>query len=215
MVRALRLSALALALMSVVASCSSGHGATTPSSPASPASSDLGRAAIMQLRPVRDVAPPHAANYPDLHVSCGTGSPSPCTQEELVNASSLVLQGADGTRYALDAAVVNGDDVASATADRGAVQWVVDFQLGPDGTAVFAAITAPLADLPASDPTKRIAVVVDGEVASAPAVQVAITSGPARSAAGTIALAPRPWPRSCPGPEPRADILDPCPTIPS
>jgi preprotein translocase subunit SecD len=132
----------------------------------------------MQLRPVRVIAMPDAANYTDLHVSCGKGAPSPCTEDELVNASSLVLQDAVGARYALDAAIVNGDDVVSATAmQQGGEAWFVNFELGPDGTARFEAITTPLATLPQNDPAKHVAIVVDGAIVSAPIVQSPITSG--------------------------------------
>lgn len=138
----------------------------------------------MQLRPVRDIATPDAPNYADLHVGCGTGVPAPCTQDDLVNASPLVLQDADGVRYALDAAAVNGDDVVSATAVQISKQWVVNFDLGPDATARFETITTALASLPQNDPAKRVAIVVDGAIVSAPAVQSPITSGSGQIAGG-------------------------------
>ena len=181
--RALRVGALAVGL--VAAACSNGSDTASTSAPVTVTpSTGSTQAAVMQLRPVRDVAQPNAATYTDLHVSCGNGAPSPCTEDELVNAPSLVLQDAEGVRYALDAAIANGDDVVAATAVKVPGEWVVNFELGPDATARFAAITTALAPLPQNDPAKRIAVVVDGEPVSVPAVQSPITSGSGQIAGG-------------------------------
>ena len=63
-------------------------------------------------------------------------------------------------------------------------QWVVNFDLNKDGAKAFSDLTTKLALLPQTDPQKRIAIVVDRQVISAPAVQGAITGGSGQISGG-------------------------------
>ncbi|MBG0822357.1 hypothetical protein HS048_16565 [Planomonospora sp. ID91781] len=66
-------------------------------------------------------------------------------------------------------------EVAAAEAAEGAGGWTVEVALGPDDAAAFAEMTRKIAAEPG--PRNRLAVVVDGEVLSAPVVAEAITGG--------------------------------------
>ena len=79
---------------------------------------------------------------------------------------------AEGTYSAfLDGSAITSVSVAqSSNAATG--EWVVNVSFDPDGTAVFAEVTQDLAATHG-----RIAIVLDGRVQSAPAVQQAITDG--------------------------------------
>ncbi|MBG0817690.1 hypothetical protein [Planomonospora sp. ID82291] len=66
-------------------------------------------------------------------------------------------------------------EVAEAEAVEGTGGWAVEVALGPEDAAAFAEVTGKVAAEPA--PRNRLAVVVDGEVLSAPVVREAITAG--------------------------------------
>jgi protein-export membrane protein SecD len=55
--------------------------------------------------------------------------------------------------------------------------WRVTFTLNKQGSAQFAAITTRLAQLPEGDPKRRLAIVLDGAIQSAPNIQEPITGG--------------------------------------
>ncbi|MFI0938691.1 preprotein translocase subunit SecD [Streptomyces sp. NPDC021020] len=84
-------------------------------------------------------------------------------------------------KYLLGPTALPGTDVESATAaldtshDSG---WVVNLSFTPGGSADFAKITGTLSQNP--PPTNQFAIVVDGEVVSAPAVYSPITGGTGR-----------------------------------
>jgi preprotein translocase subunit SecD len=165
----------ALALASLVGACGSGAGSGSPSS--ARASDVVDRAAVMQLRPVLEVSGTETPGNDGLQVTCGEGAATPCTPDQLVGATPLVFQDAQGTRYRLDAPVADGADVVSAEASEAQDEWVVNFQLSSDATARFEDLTTRLASLPQTDPTKHVAIVADGIVVSIPVVQAPITSG--------------------------------------
>jgi preprotein translocase subunit SecD len=64
---------------------------------------------------------------------------------------------------------------AEAVEGQGAGGWMVEVALGPEDAAAFAEVTRKIAAEP--EPRNRLAVVVDGEVLSAPVVREAITAG--------------------------------------
>ncbi|GGK88655.1 hypothetical protein Ppa06_53870 [Planomonospora parontospora subsp. parontospora] len=64
---------------------------------------------------------------------------------------------------------------AEAVQGQGTGGWAVEVALGPDDAAAFAEMTRKIAA--ESGPRNRLAVVVDGEVLSAPVVGEAITGG--------------------------------------
>lgn len=56
-------------------------------------------------------------------------------------------------------------------------QWVVNLNLTPDGGQAFAEMTGEAANFPPGDPRRLIAIVLDGEVISAPGVSTDVTPG--------------------------------------
>ena len=171
-----------LVLAIVVGGCAS---RTSSSATGTAATSGSGsKAAVMQLRQVLEASGVETPGDSGLQVTCGVGATTPCTPDQLVSVTPLVLQDTDGTRYRLDAPVVDGADVVSAEASQGSDGWIVNFELSPAATTRFTAITTQLAALPQGDPTKRIAIVADGIVVSVPAVEGPITSGSGQISGG-------------------------------
>lgn len=83
-------------------------------------------------------------------------------------------------KYLLGPAGLGGTSVDSASAELTATGsgWVVDLSFTPSGSAKFAQVTGELAQQP--QPANQFAIVVDGNVVSAPAVMSAITGGKAQ-----------------------------------
>jgi preprotein translocase subunit SecD len=135
------------------------------------------RAAALQMRPVQAVVPPSDPSYARATVTCGGEDGRPCTAAELTQASKLVLTDGDGIRYRLGPVVLDGNDVANATAIRSPFggEWAVDYELTTDGADRFARATQRTVSLPS--PRDSIAIVVDGLVVSAPTIGAVISSG--------------------------------------
>lgn len=97
----------------------------------------------------------------------------------------VTLCDANGFQYALAPSAVSGERISDATAgtvtnSQGASTgvWAVNIAFDAEGTAQFADITEQLYAYLSSDPTRnRFAIVLDGEVISAPTVQAVITDG--------------------------------------
>lgn len=108
---------------------------------------------------------------------CLTGELTPDTEDGIED--TVILQDADGFRYCLGPAVLDGqlltgDMVESADVGLGTgIGWQVNptFRAGPDGIDKFNAIAAVcfLGD-PNVCPTRQLAVVLDHEVISAPSI---------------------------------------------
>jgi preprotein translocase subunit SecD len=84
-------------------------------------------------------------------------------------------------KYLLGPVALTGADVAKATAVNDAVNgngWMVDLGFTSAGSAKFATVTGALAAQP--PPADQFAILLDGEVLSAPAVREAITGGRAQ-----------------------------------
>jgi len=87
-------------------------------------------------------------------------------------------------KYALGPVAVAGADISSAQAViNNTNQWVVNLNFDSKGTTQFANITSTLAK--ATSPANQFAIVLDGQVQSAPLVQSAITGGQATIDGGT------------------------------
>jgi preprotein translocase subunit SecD len=86
------------------------------------------------------------------------------------------------TKYALAPVSVNGTDVSSASAVIGqSGEWQVNLTFDSKGSSEFASTTAKLYANVSNPPTDQFAIVLDGTVQSAPAVdQGAITGGTAQ-----------------------------------
>jgi preprotein translocase subunit SecD len=83
-------------------------------------------------------------------------------------------------KYLLGPAGLGGTSVDSASAELTTTGsgWVVDLSFTPSGSAKFAQVTGELAQQ--TQPANQFAIVVDGDVVSAPAVMSAITGGKAQ-----------------------------------
>jgi preprotein translocase subunit SecD len=98
--------------------------------------------------------------------------------------SQIVSCDPSGAKYVLAVAPVLGEQVtsANATLDTQTGQWVVQFNLNGKGTRAFANLTTMMLDNYSSggNPTSVLdlfAIVLDGKIVSAPAIQQAITGG--------------------------------------
>ncbi len=96
------------------------------------------------------------------------------------------LLGEDGiTYYHVGGAFLLGSDIEGASASFiGTISagWVVDPDFSPDGGDKFEAATAQLTLFPPGDPRRSMAIVVDGEVVSAPQVSEQLSTGEALDA---------------------------------
>lgn len=84
-------------------------------------------------------------------------------------------------KYLLGPVALGGTEVRSASAHFDSVNgngWMVDLDFTSAGSSTFARVTGTLAQHPA--PTNQFAIVVDGNVLSAPSVPAAITGGKAQ-----------------------------------
>lgn len=79
----------------------------------------------------------------------------------------------------LGPAAVLGDTIDEATPgyDSTQAQWLVQLSFNDEGGTAFAALTAEAAGFPSGDPRRQIAIVLDGEVVSAPAVNEDVDPG--------------------------------------
>lgn len=79
----------------------------------------------------------------------------------------------------LGPAKVMGDtiDLANPGFDQTTAQWLVQLEFDTEGGDNFANLTGVAAGFPSGDPRRQIAIVLDGEVVSAPAVNEEITPG--------------------------------------
>ncbi|MCP3974360.1 MAG: protein translocase subunit SecD [bacterium] len=101
-------------------------------------------------------------------------------------AQDAYLLGEDGiTYYHVGGAFLLGSDIEGATASFiGTISagWVVDPDFSPDGGDKFEAATAQLTLFSPGDPRRSMAIVVDGEVVSAPQVSEQLATGEALDA---------------------------------
>ena len=86
----------------------------------------------------------------------------------------LITCDSDGAKYLLSPAVIEGTslDDASAVPPSQNPQWVVSLDLDADGSDIFSTVTQALTGL-----NKPFAIVLDGQVLSAPVVNNPITNG--------------------------------------
>ncbi len=80
-------------------------------------------------------------------------------------------------KYLLGPTLIEGDELTTAAAGvpQNQVQWVVNLEFNATGSAAFEEATGTIAQRP--EPQNRFAIVLDGEVISAPSVSQAIPGG--------------------------------------
>lgn len=148
----------------------------------------VGQTGLLSFRPVLDSFP--GATGPlvgtdDPNIDPDTG----LTVEDQIDQQAFLLYEAGfGTQVLhLGPADLEGADVADAVPifDTQGATWAVSLDLTSEGGELFAAMTAEAAGFPPGDPRRQIAIVLDGEVISAPQVnpgvspQTGITGGSA------------------------------------
>lgn len=87
-------------------------------------------------------------------------------------------------KYILGPVKVSGERLTDAAANppnpqQGITEWVVTLSFDAPGARAFSAFTAEAARIPKTDPKNRFAIVLDGQVVSAPGVNEPIPSGQA------------------------------------
>ena len=124
--------------------------------------------------------PPSSPTFGELKPACA--EPAGCPGLSINPSNELVAIDKSGDRLQLGPAFLTETDISRAEATQiggdgpsPTVEWAVAYELTPGGTAALAAETSRALDKP--PPRSQIAIVLDGVVVSAAAVQTAITSG--------------------------------------
>jgi preprotein translocase subunit SecD len=148
----------------------------------------IGQTARLEERQVQQVITPNDPSYAATQVTCGTEQEqeTPACSPAQLSKQEVVFQSRDGqTKYQLGPVLITGEAIKKATAvyntgsqSSVATGWEIDFTLTSAGTGTFADVTNRLVGL--SAPTNELAIIVDGEVISAPTVTGAITNGNGR-----------------------------------
>ncbi|WP_052396885.1 preprotein translocase subunit SecD [Streptomyces sp. NRRL F-5123] len=136
--------------------------------------------ALLEFRPVLD---PATAAQKGLEQAYGAlvCDGSTRTLTSLPDGPGVACDHRMKEKYLLGPTALPGTDVESATAAFDSANgsgWVVNLTFTPAGSAQFSQVTGTLSQN--ATPTNQFAIVVDGEVVSAPAVYSAITGGEAR-----------------------------------
>jgi preprotein translocase subunit SecD len=154
----------------------------------------IGKTARLEQRQVLSTIPQGDPSFDTTPVTCGTTeeqATQACSFQALADKDVVYLDKSGTTKYRLGPVVISGDQVTKATAvlsggtqTQVLTEWVVNFELDGAGAKAFADLTTRLAQLPQTDPQKRIAIVVDRQIISAPAVQSPITGGSGQISGG-------------------------------
>lgn len=115
----------------------------------------------LEIRPVLEVLPP------DCQVVEPTGTPEPSVYPELDAGGAVVAC------YSLAPSGLTNDALEDASATSPDGSWVVNPIFTEAGIEAFNALAAECVDTTDACPTGMVALAVDGEVVSAPTVQVA------------------------------------------
>ena len=121
----------------------------------------IGRTAQLQFRQVKEVLSPQDASFETATVS-----------EADDPKSEVILEDQEGGLLVLNPARLTGDAVRSARAviDPATSAWVVNARFAREGSEEWAKFTGELACLEPNDPQRRVAIVLDARVESAPGV---------------------------------------------
>lgn len=138
-------------------------------------------AGAFQLRPVIEVVRRSAAAWDQTELTCTElGQDLRDCVASATTASPIVLLGPAGEKYVLGRRIADGSDIEDAAAQPDAspgTGWSVWVNLMADGTAALETATEAAVG-------SKIAIVVDGRIASAPTVQTPIASGDLVAASG-------------------------------
>jgi SecD/SecF fusion protein len=123
----------------------------------------IGRTAQLAFHPVLGLAEPAAGE--------------PATTAPPAGDGELVLADEGGGRLRLGPSALTGDAVGDARAEldpQFQTRWQVAIELKGDGGRRWAALTGAAACEPVGDPTRRVAIVLDGRVISSPQVDPSV-----------------------------------------
>jgi len=123
----------------------------------------IGRTAQLAFHPVLGLA--------------GPASGEPATTAPAAGDGDLVLADEDGGRLRLGPPALTGDAVGDARAEldpQFQARWQVAIELQGDGGRRWAALTGEAACQQLGDPTRRVAIVLDGQVISSPQVDPSV-----------------------------------------
>ena len=123
----------------------------------------IGRTAQLAFHPVLGLAQPAAGE--------------PATTAPPAGDGELVLPDEDGGRLRLGPPALTGDAVGDARAEldpQFQARWQVAIELQGDGGRRWAALTGAAACQQPGDPTRRVAIVLDGKVISSPQVDLSV-----------------------------------------
>lgn len=128
----------------------------------------VGQTGLLSFRPVLEAFTPQTA--PEL------------TEEDDITMEAYLLYedtGFGDQVLHVGPATLEGSDVEEALPlfEPGSAQWVVNLDLTSEGGEEFAQLTGEAATYPQGDPRRQIAIVLDGEVISAPSVSPDVAPG--------------------------------------
>lgn len=138
----------------------------------------VGQTGLLSFRPVLDavagsVGPLAGTDTPNIDNETGL------TITDDIHAEAWLLDEDESFAAVLNVgpAALEGDDVADAVPlfDPGTAGWSVTLSLTSDGAVAFAELTAVAASYPTGDPRRQIAIVLDGAVITAPAVNPGVS----------------------------------------
>lgn len=179
-VRRLRGRAAAFGLTGAVVEA---HGATITARAPGDATDKLRQIAATANLLFRPVLADNAATTPALQKQYAALDCSPQAKDtplpSVAGRPTAACDRDSGKKYLLGPAAVVGSDVKSAKSQLVTDgEWAVDLDFTTRGSAKFAAVTATLSQQ--VTPANEFAIVLDGDVLSAPMVQQAITGGEAQ-----------------------------------
>jgi preprotein translocase subunit SecD len=182
----------------------------------------IGRTALLQFRRVLEIVPPGSPDYDEVSPPCDEierrvleEGPPPAEEEVVLCETAtgaeateldpdLALAPGERLKYRLGPVALDGGGVTDARAvvdPVAGIQWQTNLDLDRQGARDFAAITGELACEPLGVDTRRMAIVLDGIVESAPTMSdqvlcnqgitggnAVITVGGGREAAEELAL---------------------------
>jgi protein-export membrane protein SecD len=158
----------------------------------------VGQTGVLSFRPVLggvigDVGPLAGSETPNIDNETGL-----TIEDDLEAETWLLYEAADPLEVLnLGPAALRGEHVADAVPvfDPNSAVWAVSLDLTSEGADLFADLTAEAASYPVGDPRRQIAIVLDGRVVTAPAVnpsvspETGITGGSAQITMGQSAEA--------------------------
>jgi len=138
----------------------------------------VGQTGLLSFRPVLEafpgpVGPLAGTDTPGIDNETGLTIEDDPTKE----AYLLEEEGGSSVVLHLAPAELRGEEVADAipTFDPNSASWAVSLDFTSEGADAFARLTAEAASYPLGDPRRQIAIVLDGEVISAPVVNPSVS----------------------------------------